>query len=96
MAEPITLDSIVIRSEELLASEMDGETVMMSIAKGRYYGLDAIGTRVWSDLAQPLSVHLICASLEREFDVTAEQCQKDILSLLHHMAAEDLVRVINE
>jgi hypothetical protein len=95
MAKQITLESIVVRTEDLVASEVDGELVMMSIANGRYYGLDAIGTRVWARIKSPRAVSALCAELQNEYEVTAEQCRSDVLAFLKEMTAEDLVRVVD-
>lgn len=96
MSKPITLDSVVVRSDELVASEVDGETVMMSITKGKYYGLDAIGTRVWARIDAPRAVSAVCAALLEEFEVAAEQCRSDVLGFLNEMVEEDLIRVVDD
>jgi hypothetical protein len=46
----ITPDTVISQIEEIVASDIDGETVMMSIENGKYYGLDDIGCRVRSYL----------------------------------------------
>ena len=42
----ITTNTIISQIEEIVASDIDGETVMMSIENGEYYGLDDIGSRI--------------------------------------------------
>ena len=47
MKTELNLDSIIKRNPEMVSSDMDGETVMMSMENGEYYGLDPIGSRIW-------------------------------------------------
>ena len=42
----ISLDTIVKRSDDFITSTIDDELVMMSLEKGIYYGLDAIGSHI--------------------------------------------------
>ena len=42
----ITTETVISQTEEIVDSNIDGETVMMSIENGKYYGLDDIGSRI--------------------------------------------------
>jgi len=48
--------SLLTKSPDLIATDMDGETVMMSIESGEYFGLGGVGGRVWELLAQPMTL----------------------------------------
>jgi len=92
----ITGDTVLKRSDELLSSELDGETVMMSIESGKYYGLEEIATRIWELIEQPTSVSALCDTLVSEFDVAREQCEADVLPFLAELAKEGVVEVVDE
>ena len=87
----ISLDTIIKRSDELVHSDMDGETVMMSIEQSQYYGLDSVGTRIWDLIEQEMSVRDICAALMAEYDVDESQCQQDVIRFLQDMADHNTV-----
>lgn len=89
----LTAHSQVVRNEGIVEAEIDGETVMMSIENGAYYGLDAIASRIWALLERPLSVQNICELLVLEFDVDMAQCQQDVLSFLTDMAERKVIQV---
>jgi hypothetical protein len=91
----ILLDTVVTRGEELVSSDLDGETVLMSVQSGKYYGLDAIGSRIWALIEQPRSVSDICKILLGEFDVELEQCREDVLGFLYKLAEDNLLMVVN-
>ncbi len=89
----IGLDTVVTPSEELVSSDLDGETVMMSIENGQYYGLDEIGSRVWALIEEPRSVSELCDVLVEEYEVAREQCEQDVLAFLNELAEDNLVKV---
>ena len=86
-------DAVVTRNDGLLTAEVDGELMAMSVERGTCYGLDAIGTRIWSLLAEPRTVDELCAALLAEYDVDPGQCRSDLVSLLDDMRAEGLATV---
>ena len=92
---PIGPDTVVAQIEELVSSDLDGETVMMSVENGKYYGMDAIGSRVWALIKQPRSVAELCDILLTEFNVDRERCEKDVLIFLNKLAEDKLIRIVH-
>ena len=92
---PIRPDAVVAQIEELVSSDLDGETVMMSVENGKYYGMDAIGSRIWALIKEPCSVSELCNILLTEFKVDRERCEKDVLIFLNKLAEDNLVKVVN-
>jgi hypothetical protein len=92
---PIGLDTVVAQIEELVSSDLDGETVMMSVKNGKYYGMDAIGSRIWALIKQPRSVSELCDILLTEFNVDRERCEKDVLIFLNKLAEDNLIRIVH-
>lgn len=94
--QSIQLDSVVTRDESLMFSDLDGETVMMSIESGKYYGLDDIGSRIWELIEQPRSVGDLCDTLLTEFEVDRDTCQQHVLEFLEELRDESIVTVLKE
>ena len=94
MQRAIGADTLIRRGEELVASDLEGETVMMSVRSGMYYGLDSIGSRVWQLVEQPRSVYELCDVLVEEYDVERAQCERDVIALLNEMRDEGIVDVL--
>ena len=84
-------DDRLIRKPELIASDMDGDLVMMSIARGEYYGISGVGVRIWALLAEPVTVAGIVATLTREYAIDRERCQQDCRSFLAGLIERGLV-----
>ena len=91
----MNLDVKVIRSDEVLTSEVDGEVVMMSIDNGTYSGLDAIGSKIWELLEKPITVSEICDIMEARYDVERDVCEKDVLSFLEDLASDSTIQVMD-
>ena len=71
---PISPNTIVTQTKELVSSDLDGETVLMSIETGKYYNMDPIGSRIWELIKDPMSVSQLIDILLGEFKVDREQC----------------------
>ena len=56
----IDKDKQLTRAEGLVSSEIDGEVVMMSVDQGKYFGINSVGSRIWSLLESPVSVKEMC------------------------------------
>ena len=87
-----TLDSYISRSDEIVASMLDDEVVMMSIEQDAYYGLDPIGSRIWEIIEKPARISEICDVLMEEYDVSRETCEKDVLNFFDKLAKDKLVK----
>lgn len=90
----IDLDTIITQAGGLVSSQIDGEIVMMSVDNEQYYGLDAVGSRIWELIAQPQSVFEVCETLRLEFQVDRDTCQRDVLTFVECLYAEKIIRII--
>lgn len=93
MSPNIKDDTKVTRMVEVVAADMDGETVMLSIASGKYYGIDAVGSRIWELLAEPKTMSELVQLLGEEFAVEPEQCRNDVAEFLNYLCGEGLVKL---
>ena len=72
-------------------SEVSGETVILNLSTGTYFGLDEIGTRMWNLLAEHGSTDSMIRTLLDEYEVGDEQLRADIDELLNSLKAHGLV-----
>jgi hypothetical protein len=89
----ITTDSTVVATAHQVTAAVHGEAVILQMKDGIYYSLDAVGARVWSRLQQPVTVHELRDLIVAEYDVDADRCERDLLALLHDLAAASLIEV---
>jgi len=86
-------NSIIKRNPEIVHSDMDGEVVMMSVANGEYYGVDTIGSHIWNLLEEPMSIGALCTSLCETYDVSEEDCQRDVASFMSQLLENKVVLI---
>ncbi|MBP7336178.1 PqqD family peptide modification chaperone [Niveispirillum sp.] len=91
--DELTVNSVVRRCDAPLSTEVDGETMLMSIDNGQYYGLDEIGSEIWRRLASPVGVDVICRGLGEIYDGDPAQIEQDVLALLTRLREERLIEI---
>jgi Coenzyme PQQ synthesis protein D (PqqD) len=93
MPHAITDLTVISRSPAVLAAEVEGEIVMMSIERGSYYGLDNIGSDIWKRIEQPCSFAALIDGLVADYDADRTTITVDVRLLLDQMAGQDVVRL---
>ena len=91
MADLTLADRIVI-PDAVVYRDLGGETVVLNLETGVYFGLDEVGTEVWNDLRGGSTLQQSFDRLVGEYDVPAATLQSDILRFVNHMAAKGLVQ----
>jgi hypothetical protein len=84
-------DSQFVRNPDLIATDMDGDTVMMSIERGEYYGVSGVGTRIWELLETPKTLAEIITSICAEFEVDEATCQADAEKFIRDMMDNGMI-----
>ncbi|HAD96306.1 MAG TPA: lasso peptide biosynthesis PqqD family chaperone [Cryomorphaceae bacterium] len=93
MADKIKPGSIIRRNSEIIGSDIDGETVMMSVANGRYYGINQVGSSIWHLLHEPMQLESIYAALQEEYEIDPETCEREVLVFLEDLMKNNIIIV---
>ena len=64
---------------------------MMSIEAGRYYGVNAVGARIWELLETPHTIKQLCAQICEEFDVDTQTCEAAVLDFTRELISNGIV-----
>jgi len=88
----ISPESTATLSPDVLFQEVGGEMVLLDLASEQYFGLDEVGVRIWTLLAEGASVGRILDALEAEYDVERAVLERDVDALLDELAEAGLVR----
>jgi len=70
------------RNDQIIDGELDDNQVMMNVEKGKYFGLNSIGKCIWDFLTQPKSFSKITTHLLSKYEVSEEQCKKEVKEFL--------------
>lgn len=92
----LAVDSTVVADPNQIFTDLAGEAAILNLHTGVYYGLDAVGTRIWNLLQQPRTVGAIREDLLQEYDVPADRCEHDLVRLLQELANAGLIQVCHE
>lgn len=84
-------DIKLVRSPDLVSTDMDDEVVMMSIEKGEYYGIGGVGFHVWSLLQKPITINEIMNTVCPEYEVSEETCRSEIETFIDKLVKKGLV-----
>ncbi len=80
----------------MLVSEVGGESVFLNLKSERYFGLDEIGTRMWTLLTENQSIQAAYDAMLAEYDVDAARLRTDVDELVQKLLEHGLVEVAVE
>lgn len=81
---------------DILMRELDGEAVLLNLNSERYFGLDKVGTRMWTALCKFESIQAAYEVLISEYDVDADLLRRDLNALVEKLLKHGLVEFSGE
>jgi hypothetical protein len=86
--------SRIMLSADQVSAELDGEGVVLNLRDGVYFGLNAVGTRVWTLLKEaPRTVGELRRAILDEYAVGFEECDRDLRELLTALEEHGLIDI---
>ena len=89
----LTLTHQAKPADDVLFQAVGDEAVLLKLASENYFGLDAVGTRIWMLLNEDPGLKRAFDILSDAYDVEPEVLERDLLSLVERMADAGLVVV---
>ena len=86
----LTLETSIQQNKNILASDIDGDKVMMSIENSEYYGLGLSGSFIWDQLETTITINDLVNCVIVKYNVSKEKCFNDILPFLENLHEKDL------
>lgn len=83
-------------SKEVLSREIEGETVLLNVETGIYFGLDATGTAVWNALQKKNRFGDIMKAVQDQFEVDPKTCREDLTRFISSLEKHGLLQVHEE
>jgi hypothetical protein len=90
----ITSETVVCHSDAFVTATVDDALVMMSLEKGAYYGLDEIGSQIWTQLAEPTRVAALCETLAARYEAPRAQIEADVTAFLQELLDEGMIQIV--
>lgn len=92
----LNLSDCVVVSNNQIFSDLAGESVILDVRSGVYYGLNEVGARIWNLIQQPKTIAEVADAIAQEYEVEKSQCEQEIMALLTELSASKLIEVKNE
>jgi hypothetical protein len=89
----LSLDLCLTPSDQVVMRELPGESVLLDLKSGFYFGLNEVGTRAWSLMMQGGSLRDVNESLFDEFDAPPAVIQAELLRFAGELCEHGLCRV---
>lgn len=77
--------------EHVVSREVGGETVILNLETGDYYGLNAVGAAIWRGIEAQSSRDEIVGAVQAEFESTVEVITQDMDALLADLRKQGLL-----
>jgi hypothetical protein len=87
------LHSTVQRSGAAISCELGDEFVVLHLASGIYFGLGAVGSRIWKLIQTPASISQITGALLSEYAIDAANCERSVLHFVQQLSSKGLVEI---
>lgn len=87
----LTLESRITRLPAPVATEFDGEMVIMDIERGQYYGMARTARRIWDLIESGTTPARICRQLTEQYDVPEARCRQEVMAFLEKLLREQLI-----
>ena len=92
----VALSDRVRVPQGVLVSGLQQESVLLNLDSERYFGLDDVGTRMFSLLSSSDSIEAAWRVLLEEYEVEPEVLKADLLSLADSLIQQGLLEVSND
>lgn len=69
--------------------------MLLNLKSETYFGLDEVGTRMWSVLTSTPSIRAAVDLLEAEYDAETGELQADVKALVERLREEGLVELVD-
>jgi hypothetical protein len=81
----ISLDHTFTVSKDAVFRDLDGEAVILDLQSGTYFGLNAVGARIWHLMVHHGTLRIVLEELCREYDSEPAVLEQDLLTLVSQL-----------
>jgi hypothetical protein len=81
----ISLDNTFAVSKDAVFRDLDGEAVILDLESGTYFGLNAVGARIWQLMQQHGGLRAVYEDLCREYEAPPDVLERDLIALVSRL-----------
>jgi coenzyme PQQ synthesis protein D (PqqD) len=87
-----SLNHRAIVPDAVITRELDGETILLNLETGVYFGLDKVGTDVWRAILAAGTLEDALDRVQAEYDVEPGVLRTDFVRLVDELLAKGLLQ----
>jgi hypothetical protein len=77
--------------DDVLISNLQGESVILNLESERYFGLDDVGTRFLNVLTTSDSIEAAYEALRHEYNIDAHVLREDLLAVVENLIDQGIL-----
>ena len=81
----ITSESVIKMKNTPNVTDLVGDKVMVDFAQGKYFMLKGVGNDIWDLMDDGMKVSDIVAELQKEYEVSEEECLTETIKFLSQL-----------
>jgi Coenzyme PQQ synthesis protein D (PqqD) len=78
-------------SPDVLYRDLEGQAVILDLSSGLYFGLNEVGTRIWTLIGEGRTVADIAQILSHEYAADASSIERDVRELADALLSRNLI-----
>lgn len=94
MATLLSPTARIVASRDQLSTALAGEAVILGMRDSVYYGLDAVGARIWALVQEPRTLDEVTDTIVAEYEVERSQAFDDVLALSRDLLERGLLEIV--
>jgi hypothetical protein len=79
--------------KDVVWTKLGEEVAILDSQSGTYFGLDAVGSRIWCLMADGMAIDGVVSILLSEYGVDEQRIRNDLRELIEQLAARSLVKI---
>jgi len=95
MVDPL-LTQTVVAVQDQVSCDLGGESVILALKAGVYYGMNPLGTFIWNLIQKPIKINNLRDRILEEYQVEPGQCERDLVALMKTLLANGLIECSDE
>jgi len=102
VSESLTLDSVLIPSENVVARVIEGEMIIIPLTAGigedqdELYSLNETGQAIWQALDGKKSLRQLLSEIAQEYEVDEAEMEKDVLGLANELLQRKMISLAGQ
>ncbi|MGK0536944.1 PqqD family protein [Bacillus sp. 'calajunan'] len=88
------MEAKFIKNKDVIFTEVENEAVLLDGKGGTYFGLDEVGTFVWSKIEEEMNLNQILEEMLTIYQIESgqlEQMHKDIMNFIEELERKSLI-----